>query len=115
PLLADRPFVKELGVGGAVRVSDYSSSGSVVSYEGDVRWRPVQSLLFRGSYQRAVRSPNIGELFSPQQGNQLVIGTPPGALGDPCDVRSTARTGANAGKVAALCLAQGVPAPAISS
>ena len=68
------------------------------------------TLLFRGSYQRAVRAPNIGELFSPPQGAQLVIGTPPGALGDPCDVRSTARTGANGAQVAALCVAQGVPA-----
>ena len=115
PLLADHPYAKEFGIGGAVRLSDYSSSGSVVSFEGDVRWRPVQSLLFRGSFQRAVRAPNIGELFSPQQGNQLVIGTPPGALGDPCDVRSTARTGANGSQVAALCVAQGIPAAAIGS
>jgi outer membrane receptor protein involved in Fe transport len=45
----------------------------------------------------------------------LVIGTPPGALGDPCDVRSGARNGANAANVAALCVAQGVPAAAIGS
>jgi outer membrane receptor protein involved in Fe transport len=115
PLLADRPYVKEFGIGGAVRLSDYSTSGSVVSFEGDARWRPVQSLLFRGSFQRAVRAPNIGELFSPQQGNQLVIGTPPGALGDPCDVHSTARTGPNGAQVAALCVAQGIPAAAIGS
>ena len=72
-------------------------------------------LLFRGSYQRAVRAPNIGELFSPPQGQQLVIGTPPGSLGDPCDTRSTARTGAGAAQVAALCVAQGVPAAVIGS
>ncbi|MFC3444485.1 hypothetical protein ACFOKF_25445 [Sphingobium rhizovicinum] len=51
--------------------------------------------MIRGSYQRAVRAPNIGELFSPVTGSQLAIGTPPAAIGDPCDVRSTARTGAN--------------------
>jgi outer membrane receptor protein involved in Fe transport len=115
PLLADKPFFRELGVGGAVRVSDYSSSGTVTSYEGDARWRPIEALLFRGSYQRAVRAPNIGELFTPSSGTQLVIGTPPGSLGDPCDVRSTARTGAGGSQVAALCVAQGVPAAAISS
>lgn len=115
PLLADRPFVRELGVGAAARVSDYSSTGSVTSYEGDVRWRPIDSLLFRGSYQRAVRAPNIGELFSPAQGTQLAIGTPPGSLGDPCDIRSVARTGANGARVAALCVAQGVPAATIGS
>lgn len=115
PLIADKPFFEELAIGAAGRISDYSSTGSVKSYEFDGRWRPVQELLIRGSYQRAVRAPNIGELYSPPQGNQLVIGTPPAALGDPCDVRSTARTGANGSQVAALCIAQGVPAAAISS
>jgi outer membrane receptor protein involved in Fe transport len=115
PLLADKPFAREFGIGGAVRISDYSTSGRVNSFEADARWRPTDFLLIRGSFQRAVRAPNIGELFSPQQGTQLVIGTPPGALGDPCDVRSTARTGANGAKVATLCVAQGIPAAAISS
>ncbi len=115
PLLADRPFFHELGIGGAIRYSDYSVTGSVTSYEGDARWRPVAPLLIRGSYQRAVRAPNIGELFTPASGTQLVIGTPPGALGDPCDVRSTARTGANGARVATLCVAQGVPQAAIAS
>jgi outer membrane receptor protein involved in Fe transport len=115
PLLADKPFFQELGIGAAVRLSDYSVTGSVTSYEGDARWRPIDQLLIRGSYQRAVRAPNIGELFSPPQGQQLVIGTPPSSLGDPCDTRSTARTGANASQVAALCVAQGVPAPVIGS
>ncbi|HEY6868627.1 MAG TPA: TonB-dependent receptor [Novosphingobium sp.] len=115
PLLADKPFVKELAVGAAARVSDYSTTGSVNSYEFDARWRPVDSLLFRGSYQRAVRAPNIGELFSPPSGSQLVIGTPPGSLGDPCDINSNARKGANAAQVAALCVAQGVPSASIGS
>lgn len=115
PLLADRPFFQELGIGGAARISDYSTTGSVTSYEGDIRWRPVTEVLFRGSYQRAVRAPNIGELFAPASGTQLVIGTPPASLGDPCDVRSTARTGANGAQVATLCVAQGVPAAAIGS
>ena len=115
PLLADKTFFKELGIGAAVRASNYSVTGTVTSYEADARWRPTSNLLFRGSFQRAVRAPNIGELFSPPQGSQLVIGTPPAALGDPCDVRSSARTGANAAQVAALCQAQGVPAAALSS
>lgn len=115
PLIADKPFFRELGVGAAIRVSDYSVTGSVTSYEADARWKPIDELLFRGSYQRAVRAPNTGELFSPPQGNQLVIGTPPSSLGDPCDSRSTVRAGANAAQVTALCIAQGVPSAAIAS
>lgn len=115
PLLADKPFLRELGIGGAARLSHYSTSGSVTSFEADARWRPVRSILFRGSFQRAVRAPNIGELFTPTSGTQLTIGTPPSSIGDPCDVRSTARTGANGAQVAALCVAQGIPAAAIGS
>lgn len=114
PLLSNKPFAYELAIGGAARVSDYSATGSVSSFEADARWRPVENLLFRGSFQRAVRAPNIGELYSPPQGNQLVIGTPPGSIGDPCDVRSTARTNANT-QVSALCVSQGVPSGVIST
>lgn len=115
PLISDRPFFKELAIGGAGRISDYSTTGSVTTFQVDARWRPVSELLFRGSFQRAVRAPNIGELYSPAQGAQLAIGTPPGAIGDPCDVRSTARTGANGAQVATLCVAQGIPLAAIGS
>ena len=115
PLIAGKPGFEELAVGAAARVSDYSVSGSVTSYEVDGRWKPIRDLLFRGSYQRAVRAPNIAELFSPPQGAQLAIGTPPAALGDPCDVRSSARTGANGAQVAALCVAQGIPPGTIST
>jgi iron complex outermembrane recepter protein len=115
PLISDKSFFKELSIGGAARYSDYSTTGSTKTFQGDARWRPVTELLFRGSYQRAVRAPNIGELFSPPQGQQLAIGTPPAALGDPCDIRSSARTGANGAQVAALCVAQGIPQGVIGS
>ncbi|MEC8036002.1 MAG: TonB-dependent receptor [Pseudomonadota bacterium] len=115
PLLSDTPFFHELGIGAAFRYSDYKPSGSVESYEVDARWQPVEALLIRGSYQRAVRAPNIGELFSPVTGSQLAIGTPPAAIGDPCDIRSAARTGANGAQVRELCLAQGIPAAAIDA
>ena len=39
PLIADKPFFKELAIGAAGRISDYSSTGSVKSYEFDGRWR----------------------------------------------------------------------------
>lgn len=115
PLISDKPFFQELAIGAAGRISDYSVTGSVTSYEADARWRPIDNLLFRGSYQRAVRAPNIAELFSPPQNAQLAIGTPPAALGDPCDTRSSARTGANAAQVATLCVAQGIPAGIIGT
>jgi outer membrane receptor protein involved in Fe transport len=115
PLLADKPLVRKLSFGAAFRRSDYSTSGGVNSYEGDLRWEPTSSLLVRGGYQRAVRAPNIGELFAAASGSQIAFGTPPAALGDPCDIRSTARTGAGGASVRSLCLAQGIPAAVIDS
>jgi outer membrane receptor protein involved in Fe transport len=115
PLLADKPLVRKLSLGAAFRRSDYSTSGGVNSYEGDLRWEPTTSLLVRGGYQRAVRAPNIGELFAAASGSQIAFGTPPASIGDPCDVRSTARTGGGGSSVRSLCLAQGIPAAVIDS
>jgi iron complex outermembrane recepter protein len=115
PLLADVPLIHKLNIGGAFRRSDYTTSGSVDSYEGDIRWEPIDSLLVRGGYQRAVRAPNIGELFAAASGAQIAFGTPPAAIGDPCDIRSTARTGANGASVRGLCLAQGIPGAVIDT
>lgn len=115
PVLAGLPGVERLNVGAAFRRSDYSTSGEVDSYEGDIKWTPVAGLLIRGGYQRAVRAPNIGELFAAESGSQIAFGTPPGAIGDPCDIRSTARTGGGGASVRTLCLAQGIPASVIDT
>jgi outer membrane receptor protein involved in Fe transport len=62
-----------------------------------------------------VRAPNIGELFAADSGSQIAFGTPPASIGDPCDVRSSARTGAGGASVRALCLAQGIPTTVIDN
>jgi iron complex outermembrane recepter protein len=115
PVLRDLPGIEQLNIGAAFRRSDYSTSGSVDSYEGDLKWTPFSGFLVRVGYQRAVRAPNIGELFAADSGNQVAFGTPPGAIGDPCDVRSTARTGAGGASVRSLCLAQGIPTNVIDT
>ena len=115
PILSGITLIERLNVGAAFRRSDYSTSGSVDSYEGDLKWTPVPGLLIRGGYQRAVRAPNIGELFAADSGSQIAFGTPPASIGDPCDIRSSARTGGGGANVRALCLAQGIPASVIDS
>ena len=109
------PLFEDLTLGAAYRYSDYSTSGGVNAYEGDLKWRPVDALLLRAGYQRAVRAPSIGELFSAAQGVQVPFGNPPGALGDPCDIRSIARTGPGGTDVRQLCLDQGIPAAVIDT
>jgi len=114
PLLADLPFVQslELNLGG--RIADYNTVGETNAWKADFSWRPVDRLLVRGGVQKAVRAPNIAELYSPVSLGFSGIGSPGAGTtaGDPCDVRSSYRLGANAAAVTALCTAQGVTDPA---
>lgn len=65
PLVEDRAFFQTLALGGAYRYSKYSIQGSTDTYKVDAEWAPVRDLRFRASYNRAVRAPNILELFTP--------------------------------------------------
>lgn len=64
PILANRPGFELLAFEGGIRVSHYSTAGSVVSYKMGGEYSPFRGLKFRGLYQRAVRAPNITELYS---------------------------------------------------
>jgi iron complex outermembrane receptor protein len=65
PLLADIPGIQELTVTLAARFSDYSTVGNTDAYAASVRWVPHDDWMIRAQYARAVRAPNISELFSP--------------------------------------------------
>jgi outer membrane receptor protein involved in Fe transport len=102
PLFKDTPFLQQLEISGAARVSDYNlgTTGTVWAYNGNVIWSPVRGLRFRGNYARAVRAPNQVELFTPfGQNFALVI--------DPCDVNAV---GLGSENRAANCIAAGIPA-----
>jgi iron complex outermembrane recepter protein len=114
PVLRNLPFVRSLDVSAGVRYSDYDIVGGHPTYKFGVEWKPVSALLIRGGYERATRAPNLAELFSSATGSLTTFGLPPSG-GDPCDVRSLARTGANANSVRSLCAASGVPAALLDS
>lgn len=63
PLLDDMG-VKYFGVNGAVRYSDYSTIGGVVSWNVGAELEPVDGIRLRSVYAKANRAPNISELFS---------------------------------------------------
>lgn len=63
PLLKDS-FIHRLELGGAIRYSDYSTIGSTTSWKVDGAFAPVRDITFNGTYSKAVRAPNIGELYS---------------------------------------------------
>lgn len=64
PLLVDVPFAKSLEVKGAIRTSDYSTIGNTLAYSVGIDWAVTSWARPRAQYARAVRAPNIGELFS---------------------------------------------------
>lgn len=96
PLVEDRPFFHSLSANTGIRYSDYSTAGSTVAWKAGAEWSPVSMIRLRGSFQHAVRAPNLVELFGPQQGTTA-------NLTDPCEgTRPTA--------TAAQCAASGVTA-----
>jgi iron complex outermembrane receptor protein len=110
PLWRDAAAERDLMLGLGYRYSDYSQTGGVDSYKGELSYRPLAPLRLRGSYQHAVRAPSVEELYSPQLSSQFSLSVP-----DPCNYDSPQRRGSNAAQVEALCLAQGVPAPLLPS
>jgi iron complex outermembrane receptor protein len=103
PLLSGKPFADYLGLDLGYRYSDYNLAGEVNTYKAGLQWRPVESFQVRAGYNRAIRAPNINELFLPQQENFPTYA-------DPCNFNSAYRTGPNAAAVTALCQSQGIPA-----
>jgi iron complex outermembrane recepter protein len=79
PILADTPFFNLLEVGAAARVSDYSTVGTTFSWNVTGTWSPIEDIRIRGTYAKAVRAPNVGELFSG------LSQTFPSGLQDPCE------------------------------
>lgn len=94
PLLADVPFAQALTFDAAYRYSDYSTSGTTDTYRVGLDWQPIDMLRVRTGFNRAVRAPNVAELFTPSS-----LGLWSGS--DPC-------AGATPEFTAAQCAATGV-------
>jgi len=66
PLLEDH-LIHRASFDAGYRYSDYSTAGSTSTYKFGLEISPVRAITFRGSYNRAVRAPNVIELFAPQR------------------------------------------------
>ncbi|QSX31809.1 TonB-dependent receptor [Shewanella cyperi] len=60
------PVLDELNFEAGVRWSDYSTSGSDWTYKVAADYTLAEAYKFRASFNRAVRAPNVSELFSSQ-------------------------------------------------
>jgi len=114
PLVTDAPFADELVFNGQYRNSSYDVEGNGVTnsfstdtYGLQLTWVPIEDVSFRGQFQRAVRAPNVVELFTGQSTGlpELSSIQRPGLpdISDPC---STANPVASA----AACANTGVTA-----
>ncbi len=71
------PVIEALEVTGAVRLDDYSGFGSTVNPKISAKYRPLDWLMFRGSFNTGFRVPAFNQIFngvtqSPNPGNTLV-------------------------------------------
>ncbi len=94
PLLDNVKGAQALNLDLAYRYSDYSTSGGNSTYRIGFDWRPIDLFSVRVGYNRAVRAPNVVELYSTQS-----LGLWTGS--DPC-------AGATPSQTAAECANSGV-------
>jgi len=63
PLLKDVAFAQSLDLNGAVRYTDYSTSGHVVTWKLGGDWSVDGNLRFRATRSRDIRAPSLFELY----------------------------------------------------
>ncbi|MGB0135062.1 TonB-dependent receptor plug domain-containing protein, partial [Dokdonella sp.] len=80
PVLADMAFAQELTFDVATRYSDYDTFGDTLNSKAGFRWKPIDELLFRGTWAEGFRAPTIANLYG--GGSQTFS-----FFTDPCDVR----------------------------
>lgn len=111
PLVQDKPFFQDLTLEAGIRYSDYkidaagASGYNTTTWKAGGSWTPVDGIKIRGNYARAVRAPNIAELFAPLNTTLTNLDV------DPC-AGSAPVQNAN---LRAVCIAQGAPAALIGS
>jgi iron complex outermembrane recepter protein len=103
PLLEGRPWVHSLQAELGYRYSDYSTVGTNKTYKYGLMWQPGETVLLRTMFQRAVRAPNIGDLFTAQSEFRSLVGF--WFVSDPC----SAEEDPIGNGFTELCTAQGIP------
>ncbi len=111
PIVQDKPFFENLTLQAGARYSGYSVHAptnpryNTFTWKAGATWEVVQGFKLRGNYSKAVRAPNINELFAPTNTGLTNLGV------DPC-AGAAPTTNAN---LRAVCLAQGAPATSIGA
>jgi iron complex outermembrane receptor protein len=67
PLATDTAWARSLEINGAVRGTDYSSSGFVTTWKIGATYAPIEDIKFRATRSRDIRAGNLADLFQPGQ------------------------------------------------
>lgn len=65
-----------LEVNGAVRGTDYSTSGYVTTWRAGATWSPIDDFRLRATRSRDIRAPNLNELFAAGTANTDSVSNP---------------------------------------
>ncbi len=78
PIAHGQPWIEDLVVDGGYRYSNYTTSGATNTWKFELQYAPTRDARFRVSIDRAVRAPNLIELYDPRlYGSQSYVGTDP--------------------------------------
>ncbi|MCP3937812.1 MAG: TonB-dependent receptor, partial [Actinomycetia bacterium] len=89
PIVQDSPGLQDLTLELGFRYSDYSTSGTNETWKTGINWAFNDSLRVRGGFNRAVRAPNLWDLFVPARfglggSNDICAGANPTATQAEC-------------------------------
>lgn len=70
------PLAKGLDFNGAVRQTDYSTSGSVTTWKLGATWQMIDDIKLRVVRSRDIRAPNLAELFTPGTARTNTVNVP---------------------------------------
>jgi outer membrane receptor protein involved in Fe transport len=70
------PLAKGLDFNGAIRQTDYSTSGSVTTWKLGGTWQVIDDIKLRVVRSRDIRAPNLNELFAPGTARTNTVNVP---------------------------------------
>ena len=121
PLVQNADFAKELGLTAGYRHSSYDTAGddpqtslpttnsfSTNSWFAGLSWTPVDDIRFRANFSRAIRAPNVFDLFVGANTGLFDLAAGANGLFDPCS--SDSANGIDPAASASACANTGVTA-----
>jgi iron complex outermembrane recepter protein len=87
------PLAKGLDFNGAIRQTDYSTSGSVTTWKLGATWQIIDDIKLRVVRSRDIRAPNLSELFAPGTARTNTVNVPQPGGGQRTDQFTEQTTG----------------------